>query len=63
MLTYKDMTFCSDKCENYKCERNMKIIKNTSGLYISIASFKDSCVHYIKPKDRREKIESKSKTK
>jgi len=57
MICYKDRTFCADDCNNMECGRNKKLIDakdlKASGLYTSWASFKDTCKHYIKPKERK----------
>lgn len=52
MITYKDMTFCSDNCLTTGCHRHKKNYdrKDTQGLPIAQASFAATCPAY-KPEE------------
>ena len=54
MIVYRDMTFCTAKCDSEKCFRKLtkEIIKqaNDYGLPICQADFTDVCL-YIKNKE------------
>jgi hypothetical protein len=47
MICYKDMTFCSQECDNMKCSRNLSHIpRNEDGTFnvdwpIAVAEFSD----------------------
>ena len=54
MMTYKDMTFCDDDCDNTGCFRQYHEEKNVEKMPVSFASFKDGCSDY-KPKEDNDK--------
>jgi len=59
MLAYKDMTFCSAKCANPTCERNLteaereKAIKwwGSKDFPIALSDFSSDCDKYIEVND------------
>jgi hypothetical protein len=59
MMCYRDMTFCSASCANYKCERQFtlevqeKAIKwwGNERAPIALSDFSDTCEVYMPPKN------------
>lgn len=49
MITYKDMTFCSDDCKNIDCERNKKHVPLNPPLPVAYARFRQTCLRYQNP--------------
>lgn len=57
MIVYRDMTFCTAKCDSRNCFRKLtkeiKIQANEYGLPISCADFSDICKDYINEKGNK----------